>query len=234
MNMSRLHVVLHIQTSVDAKADGFEIDMGTYYRLAETFDPDALISGADTMLKAPIPEEVPEWSFEVAKNFPSCSRSIMAIVDSKGRVRSWSALKKQPFWKVPVALCSESTPKEHLKYLASEGIDTIIAGKDRVDLKKALEALRSRYGVKRVRVDSGGTLSAALLKEGLVDEISLIVSPTIVGNLSVNTMVNPKLLELTEPQKLKLTHVERLEDDLVWLKYDVIKGKRRRSKSVPE
>lgn len=225
---------MHIQTSIDAKADGFEIDLGPYYRLAETFDPDALLSGADTMLKAPIPEEVPEWSFEVAKNFPSCSRSILAIVDGKGRVRSWSALKKQPFWKVPMALCSESTPEEHLNYLASEGIDTIVTGKDRVDLKKSLEVLHSRYGVRMVRVDSGGTLSAALLKEGLVDEISLIISPTIVGNLSAITMVNPDLLELTEPLKLKLTHVERLEDDLVWLKYDVIKSKRRRSSSVKE
>jgi 2,5-diamino-6-(ribosylamino)-4(3H)-pyrimidinone 5'-phosphate reductase len=232
--MNKIHVVLHIQTSIDAKVDGFEIDMGPYYRLAETFDPDALISGADTMLKAPIPEEVPEWSFEVAKNFPSCSRSIMAIVDSLGRVRNWSALKKQPFWKVPVALCSQSTPQDHLNYLASEGIDTIIAGKDRVDLRKALEVLHSRYGVRTVRVDSGGTLSAALLKEGLVDEISLIVSPAIVGNLSVNTMVNPTLLELTDPLKLKLTHLERLEDDLVWLKYDVVRSKRRRSRSVKD
>lgn len=210
------------------------MDMGTYYRLAETFDPDAVLSGADTMLKAPIPEEVPEWSFEVAKNFPSCSRSIMAIVDSKGRVRCWSALKKQPFWKVPVALCSGSTPKEHLDYLKVEGIDTIIAGDDRVDLKKALAILHSRYGVRTVRVDSGGKLSSALLKDGLVDEISLIVSPTIIGNLSVNNMINPELLELTEPLKLKLTHMERLEDDLVWLKYDVVRKKRSRSRPVKE
>lgn len=230
--MNGIHVVLHTQMSIDSKADGFEIDMGTYYQLAETFNPDALLSGADTMLKAPIPEEVPDWSFEVASNFPSCSRSIMAIVDSRGRVRSWSALKKQPFWKVPVALCSESTPEEHLKYLASEGIDTIVTGKDRVDLGKALKILHSRYGVRTVRVDSGGALSAALLKEGLVDEISLIVSPVVVGNLSPTKMVNAEMLELTEPLKLRLTHVEKLEDDLVWLKYDVVKDKGRRSKNL--
>lgn len=112
--MNDLRVVLHIQTSLDARATGFDIDMGTHYQLAETFEPDAIISGADTFLAAPIPDEVPEWSYEVAKNFPSCSRSVMAIVDSKGRVRNWSGIKKQPFWKTPVALCSKSTPEEYL------------------------------------------------------------------------------------------------------------------------
>ncbi|MCG7843816.1 MAG: hypothetical protein MIO90_00105 [Methanomassiliicoccales archaeon] len=120
--------------------------MGPYNRLAETFRPDAIISGAETMLKAGVSEEVPERSYEVAKNFPSCSRNIMAIVDSRGRVRYWRSLKRQPFWKMSVALCSESTPKEHLEYLSKEGVETVIAGKDKVDLRKALGILHDRLG----------------------------------------------------------------------------------------
>lgn len=61
--MKDLRIALHIQTSLDARATGFEIDMGTYCRLAETFEPDATISGADTFLAAPMPEEVPERSY---------------------------------------------------------------------------------------------------------------------------------------------------------------------------
>lgn len=221
--MKGLRVVLHIQTSLDARATGFEIDMGTYYQLAETFDPDAIISGADTFLAAPIPDEVPEWSFEVAKNFPSCSRSVLAIVDSRGRVRNWSAIKKQPFWKTPVALCSRSTPQEYLDHLAKEGVDCIVTGEDRVDLGKALIELHDRYGVRYVRVDSGGTLSAALMKEGLIDEISVIVSPCLVGDLSDVPIVNPKLLSLSKPIKLKLKNAKRVANGLVWLKYDVLK-----------
>jgi len=219
--MKGLRIILHTQTSLDARATGFEIDMGTYYQLAETFEPDATISGADTFLAAPMPDEVPEWSFEVAKNFPSCSRSVMAIVDSKGRVRNWSAIKKQPFWKIPVSLCSRSTPKEHLEYLEREGIETIIAGQDRVDLKKALKELQMRYGLRTVRIDSGGTLSSIMLKEGLVDEISVILSPCVVGKTHTAHLINPAVSELPEPRLLKLKHVEELEGGLVWLKYDV-------------
>lgn len=224
--MSPLHVVLHIQTSLDARATGFEIDMGAYYRLAESFEPDGTISGADTFLAAPIPDEVPEWSFEVAKNFPSCSRSIMAIVDSKGRVRNWSAIKKQPFWKTPVALCSRSTPKEYLDYLKREGVDAIIAGDDRVDLKKALMELGARYSLRTLRIDSGGTLSAIMMKEGLIDEVSIILSPCIVGNVNSAHFINPVVAELPESRKLRLKHVEEMENGLIWLKYDVIKKRK--------
>lgn len=221
--MSKVHVVLHTQVSLDSKADGFEYDMGTYYQLAETFDPDAVISGAGTMLKAEVPEEVPEWAYEAAKNFPSCSRSIMAIVDSKGRVRCWSALKKQPFWNSVLALCSESTPKEYLEHLEKEGVEYIVAGKDQVDLVKALEVMNKRYKVKRVRIDSGGTLAGVFLKEGLIDEISLLVSPFLMGDLSSNTFISPTGLELEKPLDLKLKKVKKLENDMIWLKYDVVK-----------
>ncbi|MHC1709094.1 MAG: dihydrofolate reductase family protein [Methanomassiliicoccales archaeon] len=226
--MNGFRVVLHSQMSLDSKATGFDIDMGTHYQLAETFEPDGIISGADTFLAAPIPDEVPEWSFEVAKNFPSCSRSVMAIVDSKGRVRNWSAIKKQPFWKTPVALCSRSTPKEYLQYLEAEGIDAIIAGKDKVDLKKALKDLRSRYGLRTLRIDSGGTLSAIMLKEGLIDEISVILSPCIVGNSNSAHFINPAMSELPQPCHLKLKHLQELENGQIWLKYDVIKVRKKK------
>jgi len=66
-------------------------------------------------------------------------------------------------------------------------------------------------------------LSAALIKEDLVNEISLILSPFIVGDLSTTSLVNLKVLESTRCIALKLKHVEELDDGLVWLKYDVIK-----------
>ena len=220
--MRDVYVVLHTQVSLDSKADGFEYDMGTYYRLAETFDPDAIISGADTMLKAGVSEEVPEWSYQVAKNFPSCERTIMTVVDGRGRVRNWSALKKQPFWRSVLALCSESTPREHLEYLRREGVEYIVAGKERVDLRQALQIMNQRYKVRRVRIDSGGKLAGALLKEGLVDEISLLVSPFLMGGLSQNTFVDPEALSLREPLTLQLNGVQNLDNGLVWLRYSVV------------
>jgi 2,5-diamino-6-(ribosylamino)-4(3H)-pyrimidinone 5'-phosphate reductase len=41
-----------------------------------------------------------------------------------------------------------------------------------------------------VRVDSGGTLNAALLRAGLVDELHLLVHPTLVGGINQKTFFN--------------------------------------------
>lgn len=50
-----------------------------------------------------------------------------------------------------------------------------------MDLHAALYHLATRYGVSKVRVKSGGALNGVLLREGLVDEVHLLVHPTIAG-----------------------------------------------------
>lgn len=149
----------------------------------------------------------------------------MAIVDSEVRVRNWSAIKKQPFWKTPVSLCSRSTPKDHLDYLRREGIDTIITGQDHVDLRKALKEMRKKFGLRIIRIDSGGTLSAIMLREGLIDEISVILTPCVVGNADSAHFINPAISAFAEPCLLRLKHMQELEGGLIWLRYDVMKRK---------
>jgi len=222
--MTKPYVVIHIETSLDGKVSGFEADMGTYYRLAETFEPDCMLSGSNTMLAADMPDPVPEWCFEAAAQYPSCSRMIMAVVDSRGKVRNWAAIKKQPFWKKPLAMVSESTPKEYLEYLKGEGVDYIAAGKEKVDLKKALSEMAKQYKVKVVRIDSGGTLTTLMLAQGLVDEVSVLIHPGIVGNISPKRMIEDAGLKLVKPMSLDLTHAERMEDGTAWLKY-IVKNK---------
>ncbi len=221
--MEGIHVVLHTEISLDGRADGFEVNMGTYYQLAETFEPDCMISGSNTILRAEMPDPVPEWCFEAASQYPSCSRMIMAIVDSQGRVRNWAAIKKQPFWKTPLALVSEYTPKEYLEYLEREGIEYIQAGKDKVDMAKALEEMHRRFGVRKVRIDSGGILSSIMICKGLIDEISILLNPCISGNLSSSDLIAKTMLRLKAPISLKLQHVEKIDDGCVWLKYSVLK-----------
>jgi len=101
-------------------------------------------------------------------------------------------------------------------------VDRIVAGEERVDLRAALDELAVRHDVAVVRVDSGGTLNGVLLRTGLVHEVSLLVHPELVGG-------REPALHLPRPRPggggptvaLRLTHVERLRDDLVWLRYEV-------------
>ena len=103
-------------------------------------------------------------------------------------------------------------------------MEYIIAGDDHVDLRAALEELNARHGVKVVRVDSGGTLNGVLLRAGLVDEISVLINPCLVGGTTPRSFFRAP--DLTSPEgviQLEMIHFEQLEGDVVWLRYDVVR-----------
>jgi 2,5-diamino-6-(ribosylamino)-4(3H)-pyrimidinone 5'-phosphate reductase len=91
-------------------------------------------------------------------------------------------------------------------------------------MEAALSELRTRYGVERVRVDSGGTLNGVLLKLGLVDEVSLLVAPVLMSDNSSRPFYRaPSAAGSNEHVGLRLTHEERLDGDHLWLRYEVVR-----------
>ena len=68
--------------------------------------------------------------------------------------------------------------------------------------------------------DSGGNLNKALLEEGLVDEISLIINPTLVDGHHLKLFRNLNLA--SRPIQLELHKAEKLGNELLVL-YKVVK-----------
>jgi 2,5-diamino-6-(ribosylamino)-4(3H)-pyrimidinone 5'-phosphate reductase len=121
-----------------------------------------------------------------------------------------------------VSLCSATTPPDHLSWLAGQGIERLVTGADRVDLVAALGELGARFGVKTVRVDSGGKLNGELLRLGLVDEISLLVHPYLVGGKTPASMF--RAADLTHEigvLELELLQSRKVKAGIVWLRYAV-------------
>lgn len=224
-------VILHNAVSLDGRIDGFAVDLAQFYELASRWKEDASLAGADTILKAAESAPAEDESASASAYWPEQEgpnsndpRLLLVIPDSRGRVRCWHFLKTWPYWRGFVALCSKKTPQEYLAYLKERHVDCIIAGEDRVDLKAALEELNRRFGVKVVRADSGGKLNGALLRAGLVDEVSLLIYPSLVGGETERSMFHaPNLTSIDGTVSLKLKHVETLKGDAVWLRYDVFK-----------
>ncbi len=129
-------------------------------------------------------------------------------------MRCWQTLRQAGFWRDVVALCSGRTPKAYFDYLRAGRVDCIVAGKSRVDLRRALDALEAEYGVKVVRSDSGGTLNAALLDAGVASEVSLLVHPVVAGAGAVDFCARVR-----SSPALKLLEVKKLERGLVWLRW---------------
>jgi 2,5-diamino-6-(ribosylamino)-4(3H)-pyrimidinone 5'-phosphate reductase len=225
-------VILHNAVSADGRVDWFPADIGLFYELAATWHEDATLAGSGTILAAGggTEEPAPATSANVATPpaVPGAGaaspdhRPILAVVDSRGQVKGWRTLLAAGYWRTGVALCSATTPPDHLAWLADQGVEQLVAGADRVDLAGALGELAARFGVKTVRVDSGGKLNGELLRLGLVDEISLLVHPYLVGGKNPASMF--RAADLTHEigvLELELLQSRKVKAGIVWLRYAV-------------
>ncbi|MGA1822624.1 MAG: dihydrofolate reductase family protein, partial [Thermoplasmatota archaeon] len=142
----------------------------------------------------------------------------VVVPDSRGRVRCHHVFRKQPYIKDVIVLVSEITPSDYIEYLGDRGYDHIVCGKDHVDYGGALSILNERYGIESVRSDSGEILNSILLKEGLADEISLMITPVLAG------MKNRRLfgrLDMEENVQLELLECRELDNGLILVRYHV-------------
>jgi 2,5-diamino-6-(ribosylamino)-4(3H)-pyrimidinone 5'-phosphate reductase len=220
-------VIIHNQVSVDGRFDWITPDLALFYGVAASFEEEATLAGSNTIV-AGYPDETTWLGLGMEYDPPQRDRGgdlpLLVIPDSRGRIRVWHLLREEQYWRDALALVSNATPREYLDYLEKLRVDYIVAGDDHVDMRAALEELNSRYGVKVVRADCGGTLNGVLLREGLVDEVSVLLSPCLVGGTELRSIfIAPELASAEETIDLRLQRMEKLDGDVVWLLYKVVK-----------
>jgi riboflavin biosynthesis pyrimidine reductase len=99
----------------------------------------------------------------------------------------------------PIVLTVADAPKDYLER-AAEVADVVVAGTGSVDVAQALEAL-ARRGARRVLAEGGPALNGHLAAAGLVDEMCLTLSPTLVAGDAKRILDGP---ELAVPAPLEL------------------------------
>ena len=126
-----------------------------------------------------------------------------------------------------VAVLTERVSDAHLAGLRQDGVSYIFSGERELDLRSALETLNRELRIERLLIEGGGKSNGSFLRAGLIDEISLTVSPAIDGARggphvfdSVEDVVGP-----TAPVTgITLTSCETLEGGAVWLRYRLQNG----------
>ena len=214
----RPRVIMHAQVSLDGCVRGFD-DTGIYYAIAARFNEDMALVGSETMAAAAreYPPET-EQAFVKPVADPNDRRMLCVVPDSRGTLRNLHVFRDSQYCRDVIVLVSTSTPAAYLEYLTARDYDFIVAGEARVNLSRALEILYEKFGCRTIRTDSGGALTSALLTRGLVDEISLIVSPCLVGTGAPHLF---RSLSLPERSNLELTGSEAVDGHL-WLRYKVL------------
>lgn len=212
-------VIMHTQVSLDGCINGFE-DAGIYYSLANRFHADMVLFGSNTVFTAAenYPPEI-EGDFMKPAIVPNDDRPFGVVPDSRGRLRNLHVIRKMGYLKDIIILVSKTTPQSYLDYLEKRNYDFIVAGEDYVDYGKAFEVLNNRYNCKIIRTDSGGILTNILLEQGLVDEISLIVSPVLVGAALPKAF---RSLSLDDKGHLELINSEVIDHNYLHIHYRVL------------
>lgn len=213
-------IILHNSLSLDGSLTGFEPNMELHYRIAGMFKPEVHLIGSNTITAGielygtGVPPENPSDFQKPKRNkkLPS-----WVIIDSKGKLQGLLHTCRQ-FEQVRevILLVSQTTPKRYLRYLDERQYEYHIVGKNSVDLPEALALLAKTYQVKTIVTDTGRILGNLLLNQGLVDEISLLVHPVIVGKTAY-----PMFSDISKNLDGTLMKCEQLEKQYIWLLYKI-------------
>jgi 2,5-diamino-6-(ribosylamino)-4(3H)-pyrimidinone 5'-phosphate reductase len=118
---------------------------------------------------------------------------------------------------------TNQTDPAQIGRLSEQGVQVFVMGEQRVDLKDALKCLKEQ-GIHRLMVEGGGTLNEELLRQNLVDEISVYIAPLIFGGADAPTFASGAGLERQEAIALKQTRLENLADGGIVVHYAVRTG----------
>jgi len=94
-----------------------------------------------------------------------------------------------------------------------------------VDFHDLFEKLKERFGAERMTIQSGGTLNAILVREGLIDRVLLVVAPALIGGKNTSTLMDGESLhtpaELNKIKTLELVQAKPLDNSYLLLEYQV-------------
>ena len=180
-------VILHNTVSLDGSIKDFEVHLGIHYQVARKFKAEAHLIGSITAktgihtFNDRVPREKKSDRVKLCTTSGD-ERPLWVIPDSRGILKNLlHVFRRSGYCKDVIVFTSMKTPKNYLEYLREREYDFFIVGNDHVDYHQALGLLYTRYDVRTVLTDTGGILGSILLERGLVDEISLLITPVLVG-----------------------------------------------------
>lgn len=196
------------------RIDGVKQGLQQYYDLEQQSDLFSLNTGR-VMAKIGVnersdkPKKVPV-SFIIIDNKPHLTKNGVAYLSK---------------WLKTLYLVT--TNKQHPAFeTRHDNVVTMLYEGD-VDFRNLFRRLKMEFFVDRLTIQSGGTLNSVLIRNDLIDYLSIVVAPLIVGGSTTPTLVDGEALhtpgELTKLKALKLVKSEVLKDSYLHLVYQIIK-----------
>lgn len=121
-----------------------------------------------------------------------------------------------------------TNPEHPAKEIDADNI--VVMEYAKIDFAHLFQEMKDARGVERITVQSGGTVNAELIRAGLIDHVSLVVAPCLVGGKNTSTLVDGVSLRSDEDvlkiKPLSLVAATLLKNNYIHLRYDVVNSPR--------
>jgi len=214
------YIIIHNSISLDGSLSNFDVNIELHYQISGKYKPDAHLIGSNT-IKTGITlygSSPPENKDDFKKPERDKQLPYWVIIDTRGILKDrLHEVRRFEFCKDIIILISNETSKDYILYLKERNYDFHIIGYKKVNIEKTLELLSKKFKIKTIVTDTGKILGNLLLNKGLVDEISLLIHPIIIGTKAYTIFGN-----INKNIQLKLVKNKVLKDDYIWLVYKVV------------
>ncbi len=201
----------------------------------ELYKPDMFLEGCNMVVADNgIVTELPPFHGDIASlyhdflpseivNRPG-RKTWTSVVDGRGRFRNGYTAECDDPETYIIHLTTETAPPEYLAFLRERNIPYLIEGKHQVNLPAMLQKIKSKLNVNTIATSSGGKLSGALIRSGLLDEVNILLSPIVIGGFTVPTLFASPEPEWPDnmPSRLCLIEQKNLINDKIWLRYETL------------
>jgi 2,5-diamino-6-(ribosylamino)-4(3H)-pyrimidinone 5'-phosphate reductase len=229
---TRPYVFVNMAMTADGKIDTVERQGARISGEADTARVDALRAGADAIMVGghTLISEDPRLTGlvdrRVAHGLPAqpVKVGVVSYLSLQGppSISGEGAFLRAGGGRV-VVFTSDRTAPDVVAALERQGAEVLVMGAERVDLARALKTLADR-GVERLMVEGGSTIVAALLDDGLVDELQLTIAPLVFGGATAPTAVGGPGRSRASALRLRLAESSTSPDGDVVLRYLVGAG----------
>lgn len=231
--MKRPYVICHILSSLDGKINGPFMatettrDLsGAYGNLRRDMNADAWLYGTTTVkeflnFREPMISEnaaVPEGDFVAGDE----TKPYFVALDTKGEL-GWESGRFANKGRAEahiIEILTEAAPLSYRAYLRERSVSYILAGKKELDCRLAMEKLHRLFHIEKLLICGGGAADWTFLQAGMVDELSLVLSPVTDGSSgTASVFAQFPVQKAVQPVEFDLKSVQPLDGGGLYLRY---------------
>ena len=136
------------------------------------------------------------------------------ILDSHGTIKNTSKIIKTAKNIPTIIVTSQLVSKRNFSRLKNLPLDVIVCGKNQVDVRKLVPIL-CKKGIKKILVEGGGTLNLSFLKNNLINEIIVTITPFVLGSENSVNLFEGILKPTKILSSFKLKKVQKNNNEIV-------------------